>query len=57
MYAPTWVDWFIFLGTISFFSLLFLLFLKFVPSVAIAEVKELNHEMQHEKAHAAGGHP
>jgi molybdopterin-containing oxidoreductase family membrane subunit len=56
IYAPTWVDWFIFLGTISFFSLLFLLFLKFVPAVAIAEVKELNHEMQHEKAHG-GGHP
>ena len=32
--------------------LLFLLFLRFVPSVAIAEVKELNHEMQHEAAHA-----
>ena len=51
-YAPTWVDWCIFIGTLSFFSLLFLLFLRFVPSVAVAEVKELNHEMQHEKAHA-----
>jgi molybdopterin-containing oxidoreductase family membrane subunit len=36
----------------SFFSLLFLLFLRFVPSIAVAEVKELNHEMQHEAAHA-----
>jgi Ni/Fe-hydrogenase subunit HybB-like protein len=53
-YAPTWVDWCIFLGTISFFSLLFLLFLRFVPSIAVAEVKEMNHEMQHEKAHARG---
>ncbi|HET6438375.1 MAG TPA: NrfD/PsrC family molybdoenzyme membrane anchor subunit [Anaeromyxobacter sp.] len=55
IYAPTWVDWSIFLGTISFFSLLFLLFLRFVPSVAVAEVKELNHELKHEKAHV-GGH-
>jgi len=54
-YAPTWVDWSIYLGTISFFSLLFLLFLRFVPSVAVAEVKELNHELQHE-ATEAGGH-
>jgi molybdopterin-containing oxidoreductase family membrane subunit len=46
------VDWSIFLGTMSFFALLFLLFLRFVPSIAVAEVKELNHEMQHEAAHA-----
>jgi molybdopterin-containing oxidoreductase family membrane subunit len=55
IFTPTWVDWSIFLGTISFFSLLFLLFLRFVPAVAIAEVKELNHEMRHEQAQA-GGH-
>jgi molybdopterin-containing oxidoreductase family membrane subunit len=53
LYAPTWVDWSIFVGTLSFFSLLFLLFLRFLPAVAISEVKELNHEMQH---HDAGGH-
>jgi molybdopterin-containing oxidoreductase family membrane subunit len=46
------VDGSIFFGTISFFLLLFLLFLRFVPSVAISEVKELNHEMAHERAHA-----
>ncbi|HVP69092.1 MAG TPA: NrfD/PsrC family molybdoenzyme membrane anchor subunit [Anaeromyxobacteraceae bacterium] len=54
IYAPTWVDWSIYVGTISFFSLLFLLFLRFVPSVAVAEVKELNHELSHEAQ--AGGH-
>ena len=52
IYAPTWVDWSIYVGTLSFFSLLFLLFLRFVPSVAVAEVKELNHELHHQ----AGGH-
>ncbi len=54
IFIPTWVDWSIFFGTICFFSLLFLLFLRFVPSVAIAEVKELNHEMAHERDHAEG---
>jgi len=54
MYAPTLVDWSIYVGTLSFFSLLFLLFLRFVPSVAVAEVKELNHELAHEAQ--AGGH-
>ena len=56
MYFPTWVDWSIFVGTLSFFSLLFLLFLRFVPAVAVTEVKELRHELAHEAAHAAGGH-
>jgi len=50
LYAPTWVDWSIYIGTIGLFSTLFLLFLKFVPAVAITEVKELRHELAH-KAH------
>ncbi len=54
MYAPTWVDWSILFGTLSFFSLLFLLFLRYVPAVAVTEVKELRHELA---AHgAAAGH-
>jgi Ni/Fe-hydrogenase subunit HybB-like protein len=52
-YAPTWVDITLFIGTIGLFSTLFLLFLKFVPAVAITEVKELRHEMEHD-AHAHG---
>ena len=50
-YSPTWVDWSLLLGTMGFFCFAFLLFLKFVPAVALSEVKELNHELQH------GGHP
>jgi molybdopterin-containing oxidoreductase family membrane subunit len=53
-YSPTWVDITLFMGTIGLFSTLFLLFLKFVPAVAVTEVKELRHEMEHD-AHAAGG--
>jgi molybdopterin-containing oxidoreductase family membrane subunit len=51
MYYPTWVDISLFSGTICFFGTLFLLFLKFVPAVAISEVKELRHEMEMEEAH------
>jgi molybdopterin-containing oxidoreductase family membrane subunit len=55
-YAPTWVDLSLFAGTIGLFSTLFLLFLKFVPAVAVTEVKELRHETAHDaESHAAGG--
>jgi Ni/Fe-hydrogenase subunit HybB-like protein len=47
-YAPTWVDISLFIGTIGLFSTLFLLFLKFVPAVALTEVKELRHELAHD---------
>ena len=61
LYSPTWVDWFIYLGTLGLFGTLFLLFLKFVPAVAIMEVKELQHELKHSHhgdshGHAAGTH-
>jgi Ni/Fe-hydrogenase subunit HybB-like protein len=52
MYRPTIVDWSILAGTIGFFGLLFLLFLRFVPSVSASEVKELRRELEHD-AHAA----
>jgi molybdopterin-containing oxidoreductase family membrane subunit len=55
-YAPTWVDISLFIGTIGLFSTLFLLFLKFVPAVAVTEVKELRHELAHDAlAEPAGG--
>ena len=50
LYAPTWVDWSLLLGTMGFFGAAFLLFLRYAPAVALSEVKELNHELQH------GGH-
>ena len=49
-YLPTWVDLSLFAGTIGLFSTLFLLFLKFVPAVAVTEVKELRHELAHDPA-------
>lgn len=49
-YSPTWVDIGIFVGTLGFFSLLFLTFLRFVPFVAVTEMKELRRELAHEEA-------
>ncbi|HEX7051830.1 MAG TPA: NrfD/PsrC family molybdoenzyme membrane anchor subunit [Longimicrobiales bacterium] len=43
-YMPTWVDWGLLFGSIGFFLLLFLLFLRFVPAVPIFEVKRLRYE-------------
>jgi Ni/Fe-hydrogenase subunit HybB-like protein len=37
--SPTWVDIMTFLGTLGMFMTFFLLFLRFLPMVAIAEVK------------------
>jgi Ni/Fe-hydrogenase subunit HybB-like protein len=48
-YSPTWVDISILTGTIGFFSLLFLTFLRFVPFVSATEMKELRHEIAHEE--------
>jgi len=50
MYAPTIVDFTLLAGTIGFFSTCFLLFLKFLPAVAVSEVKELNEELHHHPA-------
>jgi len=52
MYKPTIVDIGMLLGTMGFFGTAFLLFLKFVPAVALAEIKELRYETEHD-AHAA----
>jgi Ni/Fe-hydrogenase subunit HybB-like protein len=52
-YAPTWVDIGIFFGTISFFLFLFLAFLRWVPIIPAAEVKELRAVLSHEEARPA----
>jgi molybdopterin-containing oxidoreductase family membrane subunit len=40
IYIPTWVEWSILLGCLSFFSLLYVLFTKFFPIVPIWEIHE-----------------
>jgi Ni/Fe-hydrogenase subunit HybB-like protein len=49
-YAPTWVDWGIFAGTVGFFSLLFLGFIRYLPFIPTAELMELAHELEAERA-------
>ena len=44
-YTPTWVDWGLLAGSIGFFAFLFLLFVRYVPSVALSEVKTLGNEL------------
>jgi Ni/Fe-hydrogenase subunit HybB-like protein len=47
-YRPTWVDWSLLSGSIGFFLVAFLLFLKLVPAIPVYEAKELQHELQEE---------
>ncbi len=51
MFIPTWVDVAQLAGSFGIFLTLFLLFLRFVPMVALSEVKGVLHE-QLEHAHA-----
>ncbi|HWV56349.1 MAG TPA: NrfD/PsrC family molybdoenzyme membrane anchor subunit [Longimicrobiales bacterium] len=44
LYAPTWVDWSLLLGSIGFFLFLFFLFLRYLPFIPIAELKRLAHD-------------
>ncbi|MGI8605251.1 MAG: NrfD/PsrC family molybdoenzyme membrane anchor subunit [Verrucomicrobiales bacterium] len=39
MYAPTWVEIWTFIGSIGFFLMNFLLFVRFLPVIAMAEIK------------------
>ncbi|HVJ81421.1 MAG TPA: NrfD/PsrC family molybdoenzyme membrane anchor subunit [Planctomycetia bacterium] len=47
-YVPTWVDIMTFAGTHGLFLLLFLLFCRYLPMIAVAEIKAVLH---HEKHH------
>ena len=47
MYYPTWVDMGLYFGSICVFLLLFVLFLRFLPSIPLFEVKELRRELEH----------
>ncbi|MGH7581926.1 MAG: NrfD/PsrC family molybdoenzyme membrane anchor subunit [Gemmatimonadales bacterium] len=38
-FSPTWVDWSLLAGSIGLFAFLFLTFLRWVPSVAVSEIR------------------
>jgi molybdopterin-containing oxidoreductase family membrane subunit len=49
-FAPTWVDWSLLLGSIAFFALLYLAFVRWVPFVPLSEIKGQRHENTNEPA-------
>jgi molybdopterin-containing oxidoreductase family membrane subunit len=53
LYSGTFWDWATYIGTIGLFMFLLFLFIRFLPVIAIAEMRELVHET-HERA--GGGH-
>jgi molybdopterin-containing oxidoreductase family membrane subunit len=57
-YRPTWVDFGILLGSFGWFFMWFLLFIKQLPVIAIAEVKEIVPPRMKKPPthHHAGGH-
>jgi molybdopterin-containing oxidoreductase family membrane subunit len=48
MYYPTIWDYATLFGTIGFFSLCFLLFVRVLPAISISEMRELVHKQSHE---------
>jgi Ni/Fe-hydrogenase subunit HybB-like protein len=52
MYYPTVWDWATYIGTIGFFVTLILLFIRFLPSIAVSEMKELVHKTSDHSAHS-----
>jgi molybdopterin-containing oxidoreductase family membrane subunit len=49
VFVPTIWDWTHLLGSIAFFVWLFLLFIRFLPAISIAEMRELVHESAEKK--------
>ncbi len=46
-YSPSWVDWGILFGTVSFFFFAFFVFLRWVPFIPLSEVKQLRFQLEH----------
>src|SRR5678815_4465288 len=57
-YSPSWVDIWTYIGTIGLFMTLFLLFVRFLPLINIAEVKAVTPQADphHPLGGATGGH-
>lgn len=50
VYTPTFYDWATYIGSFGLFFVLFFLFVRLLPMVAIFEVRDLVHKTEH-KAH------
>jgi molybdopterin-containing oxidoreductase family membrane subunit len=55
IFIPTWVDIWTFIGTLGIFTSLFLLFIRFLPMIAMSEVKIVLPEAD-AHAHSPNGH-
>lgn len=44
IYAATFWDWALFVGTLGFFLLLMMMFIRYVPAISMYEVREMLHE-------------
>jgi molybdopterin-containing oxidoreductase family membrane subunit len=56
-FTPTWVDVFTFVGSFGLFMTLFLLFIRFLPVIAISEVKGVTPQADpHHPLGGAKGH-
>jgi Ni/Fe-hydrogenase subunit HybB-like protein len=56
-FSPTWVDICTYIGTFGLFGTFFLLFMKYLPQLAIAEVKGVMPEASpHHHGHGASAH-
>src|SRR5437899_865878 len=57
IFIPTWVDIWTFIGTLGIFTSLFLLFIRFLPMIAMSEVKIVLPEADAHAASPNGHHP
>jgi molybdopterin-containing oxidoreductase family membrane subunit len=55
VYTPTFYDWATYIGSFGLFFILFFLFIRLLPMVAIFEVRDLVHKTAH-KAHEKEDH-
>jgi molybdopterin-containing oxidoreductase family membrane subunit len=46
MYAGTKWDWGLYIGTLGFFLFAMCLFMRFIPMIAISEVREVLHKQK-----------
>ncbi len=54
-YVPFTADWTMFIGSIGFFLMMMFLFARFIPMLAMAELKDLWHRLYH-GGHGGNGH-
>jgi hypothetical protein len=57
LFIPTWVDIWTFIGTLGIFTSLFLLFVRFLPMIAMSEVKIVLPEADAHSGNPTEHHP